>query len=249
VPAAIGLQIIGDATYSGVTDELSSYLAAQQKKFTSEFASQTNVDSLIKFKGTTPTLPNSCIYVQQLMKDQNKTPNLIEPNNKVGFYFSGQIVPTADFKAATIVPLHYGLGESSAETDKSGKVAIDLRIQITSIIPDKNGVPASTVVTDQTIHFPYLLLPDGKEKPGEDAPSPLLPSYFALPQIKPGESSPTSMAVDVTETGTGSPDYNTAKSDISDGLKDINTDIDSLIVSVAPRPFVRLMQPDSCATA
>jgi hypothetical protein len=214
-----------DAVMTAVSAELAAYLDKKKQEFTHEASAQTTIPSLITHQAGGEQLSFNCISVTEVMKDTDSNGHSI-----IGFQFRGGITTSSDFSAARIEPIrpYYILNESTAATDQTGKVDVDLRVQIKSIIADDKGVPSEKIITDQTIHFPAMQLPNGLSTPATPK-EPLPPPWFALPVVKNGAGSPTTVTITLTEHGTGSPDYGTAKSEITDGLKNANTDIGKII--------------------
>lgn len=253
--AIAGAAIIAGATIviSWASDEMASYVDKQAKKFSSKTSVTTTEDGLfIRNPSTNFFKPSfSCIVVLS-NSSASKEPD---------FAFAARLVPS-DTKPLSykFVPTYFRLIRSAAQTGAAGTVDIQIALSLQAVTNTGDAGKSLTVssrdLVDATIALPGVALPDsasgaasnavGHKATDKDPDSRLGASnetpWFPLPASADQTACtadptcqaivPFSLTATVTQTGTGSPDYGTAKTELTDTTKNMSDAVSKIIGAV-----------------
>jgi len=249
--AGAALTAFAGILVGAVGNEISGYLDRQTRTFTATFGNAVNHNVLFaKDDKKQLRLAFDCIVVRQATKD-----------NAAGFDFAARVVPSNNTtpEGYALVPVFYRLSRSSARTGSTGEVDVTVAITISAVMSEASGTRFVTLA-DRTIVLPVISLP----RPGKGGTLPKLgderrastkdeerlgdanaSAWFPLTSAVDAASCmrdqaclgimPVSVAIRVTETGTGSPNYGLASKEAGDLAKTISDGIGKIITSVTSK--------------
>jgi len=239
---AIGA-VAGAAIVAGTTlalniigDEIGGYIEKQKGEFIKSFYAKTTHESFLKRVGSNYELAFDCLVVKQLT--QGKKPGL---DLAVRLYLA------KDETSIIFVPTYYAFSRSVAKTDATGAVDIDVKVTMTTVSIGEKNERSIQALSDQTISFLGVKLPSSADDHSEPRPTTdrnldkkVTGSWFPFPIADPDRKRcsvdakcdgilPVTVAVTISETGTGAPDFGTANKEIGDSTKILSDGISKII--------------------
>lgn len=244
---------VAGAVIGLVGSEIGAYVDKQAKTFTATFGNAVNHEMLFaKKERDRLTLDFDCIVVRQTTKKDTPGP---------GFDFAVLLVQSRGVtpEGYTLVPVFYRMSRSAARTGRTGEVDVTVAITISAVMSEASGRRFVTLA-DRTIVLPEVSLPKpdekgvvpptGEEKRAKTGDKDRLgvvnaSAWFSLASATDSDGCmkhdeclgimPVSVAVKVTEVGTGSPNYGLASKEAGDLAKTISDGIGKIITSVTSK--------------